>query len=50
MSAQSRILIVDDDPDIRKVLRLLLKENYIVAEAADGTAARVDLAALADTR
>ena len=39
MSAQSRILIVDDDPDIRKVLRLLLKENYIVAEAADGTAA-----------
>ena len=39
MSAQSRILIVDDDPDIRKVLRLLLKENYIVAEAADGAAA-----------
>lgn len=39
MSAMSRILIVDDDPDIRKVLRLLLKESYIVAEAADGAAA-----------
>lgn len=39
MAAQSRILIVDDDPDIRKVLRLLLREDYIVAEAADGTGA-----------
>lgn len=37
--AVSRILIVDDDPDIRKVLRLLLSENYIVAEAGDGPAA-----------
>ena len=39
MAALSRILIVDDDPDIRKVLNLLLKENYIVAEAEDGPAA-----------
>ena len=39
MAAQSRILIVDDDPDIRKVLTLLLKENYIVAEAEDGPSA-----------
>ena len=39
MAALSRILIVDDDPDIRKVLQLLLKEYYFVEEAADGTAA-----------
>ena len=37
--SQSRILIVDDDPDIRKVLRLLLKDSYFVAEAEDGAAA-----------
>ena len=39
MSEETRILIVDDDPDIRKVLRLLLSETYIVAEAPDGLAA-----------
>lgn len=39
MSAQSKILIVDDDPDIRKVLRLLLQSLYSVQEAADGDAA-----------
>ena len=39
MSALSRILIVDDDPDIRQVLCLLLKDTYIVAEAGDGPAA-----------
>ena len=39
MAAVSRILIVDDDPDIRKVLKLLLSEHYIVAEAGDGPAA-----------
>jgi len=37
--SHSRILIVDDDPDIRKVLRLLLKESYYVAEAENGRAA-----------
>ena len=36
MAALSRILIVDDDPDIRNVLSLLLKDTYFVAEAADG--------------
>ncbi len=36
MSAQSKILIVDDDPDIRRVLRLLLQALYTVSEAADG--------------
>ncbi|MBR5095187.1 MAG: response regulator transcription factor [Oscillospiraceae bacterium] len=39
MSSASRILIVDDDPDIRQVLRLLLSEQYFVAEAPDGQAA-----------
>ncbi len=39
MSTASRILIVDDDPDIRKVLRLLLSEHYVVAEAPDGPTA-----------
>lgn len=39
MAALSRVLIVDDDPDIRKVLYILLKDNYFVAQAADGSAA-----------
>lgn len=39
MADNSRILIVDDDPDIRKVLTLLLKDSYIVAEAEDGPSA-----------
>jgi len=39
MAALSRILIVDDDPDIRKVLRLLLEDKYFVAEAEDGASA-----------
>ena len=39
MSAQSKILIVDDDPDIRKVLYLLLRESYDVTRAADGAEA-----------
>ena len=36
MSAHSKILVVDDDPDIRKVLRLLLQGLYTVSEAAGG--------------
>ena len=39
MADVSRILVVDDDPDIREVLRLLLSESYIVSEAPDGLAA-----------
>lgn len=39
MSKKSNILIVDDDADIRNVLRLLLQERYEVSEAADGSAA-----------
>ena len=39
MPIRSRILIVDDDPDIRNVLTLLLNKSYDVAEAADGAAA-----------
>ena len=39
METKSQILIVDDDPDIRKVLSILLREDYAVAEAADGQAA-----------
>ena len=36
METQSRILVVDDDPDIRKVLTYLLREQYLVSQAADG--------------
>ena len=39
MAARSHILIVDDDADIRQVLRLLLREAYNVTEASDGAAA-----------
>jgi DNA-binding response OmpR family regulator len=39
MEERSLILIVDDDPDIRKVLYMLLRDDYAVAEAADGTEA-----------
>ena len=39
METKSQILIVDDDPDIRKVLSILLREDYAVAEATDGQAA-----------
>ena len=31
MAASSNILIVDDDPDIRRVLKILLGETYTVA-------------------
>ena len=31
-----KILIVDDEPSVRQVLRRTLNKNYIVLEAADG--------------
>ena len=37
--ALSKILIVDDDPDIRRVLQLLLCDSYSVKDVADGTQA-----------
>ena len=39
MSETTKILIVDDDPDIRNVLNLLLRSDYETAEAAAGFAA-----------
>lgn len=39
MENLSRILIVDDDPDIRKVLSFLLKDEYNVSQAQDGPSA-----------
>ncbi len=39
MDERSAILITDDDPDIRKVLYLLLRDHYTVAQAADGAEA-----------
>ena len=39
MEERSLILIVDDDPDIRKVLYMLLCGDYAVAEASGGAAA-----------
>ena len=36
---KSKILIVDDDPDIRNVLNLLLRNDYETAEAGDGETA-----------
>lgn len=39
MAVRSSILIVDDDPDIRKVLNLLLNTTYDVAEVEDGPSA-----------
>ena len=39
MENRSHILIVDDDPDIRKVLCFLLKDEYKVSQAQDGPGA-----------
>lgn len=34
-----RILVVDDDPTIRRLLRVILSLEYLVSEAANGTEA-----------
>ena len=39
MEERSKILIVDDDPDIRRVLALLMRDSYAVSQAEDGAAA-----------
>ena len=49
MADTAHILIVDDDPDIRKVLFFLLKDNYFVEEAADGASAVEYIAAHPET-
>ncbi|MCR5577512.1 MAG: response regulator transcription factor [Oscillospiraceae bacterium] len=49
MEDRSKILIVDDDPDIRRVLTLLMRDSYEVAQAADGAAALRQLKAQPDT-
>ena len=49
MNSLPHVLIVDDDADIRKVLEILLKDKYFVAEAADGTAALAHVAAHPET-
>jgi len=33
---KKKILIVDDEPSVRRVLRKMLSKNYIVLEAEDG--------------
>ncbi len=45
----AKILIVDDDPDIRNILSLLLKQNYETAEAANGSEALEHMKAHPDT-
>lgn len=49
MPAKSHILIVDDDPDIRRVLSLLLSPSYQVDEAPDGPAAVAYMSAQPNT-
>ena len=49
MDERSQILITDDDPDIRKVLYLLLRDNYSVAEASNGAEAVAYMQAHPDT-
>lgn len=43
MEVLSHILIVDDDPDIRKVLSFLLKDKYKISQAQDGASAIAEL-------
>lgn len=43
---QTKILVVDDNPEIREILRILLEnESYEVTEAGDGGAALLALSA-----
>lgn len=49
MENLSHILIVDDDPDIRKVLSFLLKDDYKVSQAQDGPEAIARLQQNPDT-
>ena len=49
MTELSNILIVDDDPDIRTVLTLLLKDKYETHDVSDGMAAIDYISAHPDT-
>ena len=49
MENRSRILIVDDDPDIRNVLCFLLNDKYNVSQAQDGPKALEFLQTQPDT-
>lgn len=49
MDRRANILIVDDDPDIRQVLTLLLKDRYNVTPAPSGLAALAHMREHTDT-
>lgn len=36
MSEQVRVLVVDDEDRIRRLLKMYLEENYRIEEASDG--------------
>jgi YesN/AraC family two-component response regulator len=42
MTTKTRVLVVDDEPDLRELLKMiLLKENWDVTEAENGSIAKM---------